>query len=124
MHGIGESMAESIAGYFSTPRAKELWANLARLGVSPTISQTKPHGTGILTGQTFVLTGELQSMTRAQAKAKLEALGAKVTESVSKSTSAVVVGDKAGSKLNKARELGIKIYDEAALVKFLDENGA
>jgi DNA ligase (NAD+) len=122
MHGIGESMAEGIAGFFATPKAKELLSDLEKLGVKPTAPVVKPRGTGILTGQTFVLTGELTSMTRAQAKAKLEALGAKVTGSVSKSTTAVVAGEKAGSKLDKARELGIKIYEEAELVKFLDEN--
>jgi DNA ligase (NAD+) len=66
-----------------------------------------------------VLTGSLEAMTREQAGAKLEALGAKVSGSVSKKTSFVVAGAEAGSKLTRARELGIEIWDEARLLEFL-----
>ncbi len=72
-----------------------------------------------LEGQTVVLTGTLVSLTRDEAKARLEALGAKVAGSVSKKTSFVVAGDEAGSKLDKAQELGVEVWDEARLLEFL-----
>ncbi|WP_119718090.1 NAD-dependent DNA ligase LigA [Cognatilysobacter tabacisoli] len=80
--------------------------------------------TGPLDGQTAVLTGTLATMTRDEAKARLEALGAKVSGSVSKKTAFVVAGEAAGSKLDKATELGVPVWDEAQLVAFLAANGA
>jgi len=80
--------------------------------------------TGPLTGQTVVLTGSLEAMTRDEAGARLEALGAKVTGSVSKKTGFVVAGAEAGSKLTKAQDLGIEVWDEARLLAFLSEQGA
>ncbi|WP_300619488.1 NAD-dependent DNA ligase LigA [Dokdonella sp.] len=77
-----------------------------------------------LDGQTVVLTGTLSALTRDEAKAKLEALGAKVAGSVSKKTSFVVAGEAAGSKLDKATELGVEIWDEARLMEFLAGKGA
>ena len=74
--------------------------------------------------QTAVLTGTLATMTRDEAKARLEALGAKVSGSVSKKTAFVVAGEAAGSKLDKATELGVPVWDEAQLVAFLAANGA
>jgi DNA ligase (NAD+) len=79
---------------------------------------------GPLDGQTIVLTGTLTSMTRDEAKDKLEALGAKVAGSVSKKTAFVVAGDAAGSKLDKAQELGVEIWDEARLIEFLGKQRA
>ncbi|WP_350017164.1 NAD-dependent DNA ligase LigA [Rhodanobacter sp. IGA1.0] len=75
-----------------------------------------------LAGQTFVLTGSLASLSRDQAKDRLEALGAKVSGSVSKKTSVVVAGEEAGSKLDKAKELGVPVWDEAQLLALLDEH--
>lgn len=74
-----------------------------------------------LGGQTWVLTGTLESLTRNEAKARLEALGAKVAGSVSKNTATLVAGEKAGSKLDKARSLGVKVLDEAAFLQFLQQ---
>lgn len=79
--------------------------------------------TGPLTGKTVVLTGALSSLTRDEAGARLEALGAKTAGSVSKKTSFVVAGEAAGSKLARARELGIEVWDEARLLAFLAEHG-
>ena len=80
--------------------------------------------TAPLDGQTFVLTGTLASLSRDEAKERLEALGAKVSGSVSKKTSVVVAGVEAGSKLDKAQELGVPVWDEARLLALLDEHGA
>lgn len=77
-----------------------------------------------LDGQTFVLTGTLQSLSRDEAKDRLEALGAKVSGSVSKKTSVVVAGEAAGSKLDKANELGVPVWDESQLLALLAEHGA
>ena len=77
---------------------------------------------GPLDGQVVVLTGTLESMGREDAKARLEALGAKVAGSVSKKTAFVVAGEAAGSKLAKASELGIEVWDETRLVAFLAEH--
>jgi DNA ligase (NAD+) len=79
---------------------------------------------GPLEGQTVVLTGTLSALTRDEAKDKLEALGAKVAGSVSKKTSFVVAGESAGSKLGKAEELGVEIWDEARLVEYLKKHHA
>jgi DNA ligase (NAD+) len=79
---------------------------------------------GPLAGRTVVLTGGLESMPRDEAGARLEALGAKVSGSVSKKTSFVVAGEAAGSKLVKAQELGLEIWDEARLLGYLEEHGA
>jgi DNA ligase (NAD+) len=76
-----------------------------------------------LSGKTFVLTGTLPSMSREEAKAALETLGAKVAGSVSKKTDYVIAGAEAGSKLDKARELGVPILDEQGLVNILNGNG-
>jgi len=78
---------------------------------------------GPLAGKTVVLTGGLDAMSREEAGAKLESLGAKVSGSVSKKTSFVVAGEAAGSKLAKAQELGIETWDEAKLLAFLAEHG-
>jgi DNA ligase (NAD+) len=79
---------------------------------------------GPLAGQTVVLTGALSAMSRDAAGDRLQALGAKVAGSVSKKTSFVVAGEAAGSKLDKARELGIEVWDEARLLEFLNANPA
>ncbi len=75
--------------------------------------------TGAFAGKTFVLTGTLPTLTREEATAKIEALGGKVTGSVSKKTDFVLAGEDAGSKLTKALELGVKILDEAGFLKLL-----
>ena len=79
---------------------------------------------GPLEGKTFVLTGTLAGMTRDEAKQRIEAQGGKVTGTVSKKTSYVVAGDAPGSKLDRARELGVEVLDQAGLQKLLDGTGS
>nr|WP_221261105.1 NAD-dependent DNA ligase LigA [Anoxybacillus tengchongensis] len=120
IHEIGEKMADSIVTYFSKEEVKQLLDRLRAHGVNMTYKGAKrtADASATFAGKTFVLTGTLQSMSRSEAKEKIEALGGKVTGSVSKKTDVVVVGEDAGSKLEKARQLGITIWDEA---RFLQE---
>jgi DNA ligase (NAD+) len=118
---VGPIVAGHIYHYFKDEKNLAEIQFLQSLGVSWP-NETPLSTAGILTGQVFVLTGTLSSLTRDEAKAKLQALGAKVAGSVSKSTDVVVSGESAGSKLNKAQELGIAIWDEAKLLAFLEQN--
>ncbi|HEV2984539.1 MAG TPA: NAD-dependent DNA ligase LigA, partial [Vicinamibacterales bacterium] len=113
---IGPVVAASVRAFAEEPRNRELMSRLEQAGVRMTTDLPEPavEPVGRLAGKTFVLTGTLASMSREQAIAALEALGAKVAGSVSKKTSAVVAGADAGSKLEKARQQGIEVLDEAA----------
>jgi DNA ligase (NAD+) len=94
---------------------------VARLGAA--VAHVREAAAAPLEGQTVVLTGTLSALTRDEAKDRLEALGAKVSGSVSKKTAFVVAGEAAGSKLAKAGELGVEVWDEARLLAFLQANG-
>ncbi|MFE1245811.1 NAD-dependent DNA ligase LigA [Fictibacillus sp. NPDC058756] len=122
---IGEKMAESIQLYFSKPEVKELMEELQSLGVNMTYKGPKLIKVEDLdtpfAGKTVVLTGKLSILTRNDAKEKLERLGAKVTGSVSKNTDMLIAGEDAGSKLDKAKKLGIDIWDEQQLVDELNK---
>ena len=111
---VGPVVAASVRRFADEPRNRELARRLAGAGVNMT-SQTPEPGEepGRLAGKTFVITGTLTSMTREEATAALEQLGAKVAGSVSRKTSYLVAGDDAGSKLEKARQLGVDTLDEA-----------
>jgi DNA ligase (NAD+) len=113
---IGPVVAASVRAFAEEPRNRELMSRLQQAGVRMTTDLPEPavEPVGRLAGKTFVLTGTLASMSREQAIAALEALGARVAASVSRKTSAVVAGADAGSKLEKARQLGIEVLDEAA----------
>lgn len=115
IEGIGPAVAQSLSHYFAHEEAQELLRELEAVGMNLNYLGQKKVEDGILSGQTVVLTGKLSRLKRSEAKAKLEALGAKVTGSVSKKTNLVVAGEDAGSKLTKAQELGIPIQDEAWL---------
>jgi DNA ligase (NAD+) len=119
---IGPVVAAHIAGFFHEPHNREVIEALRAAGVAWPEDQGRQNAEGPLAGQTVVLTGTLSAMTRDQAKARLEALGAKVSGSVSAKTRFVVAGEAAGSKLDKARELGIEVLDEAALCRLLAEH--
>lgn len=117
---IGAITAHSILEWLSSPQSQHLIQSLAEAGVNMT--STLPPADDRLAGLTFVLTGELTTFSRKEAGEKLEALGAKVSGSVSRKTSYVVAGEAAGSKLRKAQELNIPILDEAAFLALLNEN--
>jgi DNA ligase (NAD+) len=118
---VGRVVAESVLDFFSSAGGRHTVRRMKQLGIQPQsekISRARAaHGP--LAGKTFVLTGTLPSMTREEAGAKIEASGGHVVGSVSRKTDYVVAGEAAGSKLDKARELGVRILDETALRKML-----
>lgn len=115
IESLGSVIAQSLQSYFETEGAKILLSELKELGVNLDYKGQVVAADAALSGLTVVLTGKLDRLTRSEVKSKLENLGAKVTGSVSKKTDLVVAGVDAGSKLQKAQELGIEIRDEAWL---------
>ena len=115
IESLGSVISQSLQSYFETEGAKILLRELKELGVNLDYKGQVVAADAALSGLTVVLTGKLERLTRSEAKSKLENLGAKVTGSVSKNTDLVVAGADAGSKLQKAQELGIEIQDEAWL---------
>ena len=125
IHDIGTVVANNIYTFLQQSHNLEVITRLRQLGVhwqEHEVTAVKTPESLPFAGQTFVITGTLASLTREEAKAKLLALGAKVSESVSKKTSYVIVGEKAGSKLDKAQSLGIKILAEDEFLQLLGEN--
>ena len=123
--GLPSESASSLAAWLEIPGNASLLLKAAAaiqalLAAAP---ETEAATSGPLDGKTVVLTGGLASMSRDEAGAKLEALGAKLAGSVSKKTSLVIAGEAAGSKLAKAEELGIEVWDEARLLDFLEQHG-
>ncbi|EHI76579.1 DNA ligase [Streptococcus sp. oral taxon 058 str. F0407] len=115
IESLGSVIAQSLQAYFATEGSKILLDELKEAGVNLDYKGQTVVTDAALSGLTVVLTGKLERLTRSEAKSKLESLGAKVTGSVSKKTDLVVVGADAGSKLQKAQELGIEVRDEAWL---------
>lgn len=115
IESLGSVIAQSLQTYFATEGSKILLSELKELGVNLDYKGQIVAADAALSGLTVVLTGKLERLNRSEAKNKLESLGAKVTGSVSKKTDLVVAGADAGSKLQKAQELGIEIRDEAWL---------
>ncbi|QKE74831.1 NAD-dependent DNA ligase LigA [Arthrobacter citreus] len=119
---IGSKMAQSISDYFSQDEVKELISTFKSVGVNTEykgIQVENINMDSLFAGKTVVLTGKLEQMTRSEAKKQLEALGAKVAGSVSKSTDLVIAGEAAGSKLDAARKLNIEVWDEERMIKEL-----
>ena len=116
--GLGEVIARSVHEYFRRPATAALLDKLRSGGVA--LDVVKQKATGHLSGMTFVITGTLESMSRERAQAALEERGGKVTSSVSKKTSYVVVGAEPGSKYDKAQKLGVPILDEPGFLKLLE----
>ncbi|MFQ5921553.1 MAG: NAD-dependent DNA ligase LigA [Anaerolineales bacterium] len=118
MEGIGPNIASGVVDWFAQPRNKKLLTKLKKAGVWPVEEQVET-GPQTLSGQTFVLTGTLPTMQRSEAKALILAAGGKVAGSVSRKTDYLVAGEKAGSKLTRAQDLGVEIIDEAGLQNLL-----
>ncbi len=116
---VGPKVAESIRDFFGEPQNKKLVARLQKAGVRMKETPKPKAAPGKLTGKTFVLTGTLPTFSRDQAQEKIEAAGGKVSSSVSKKTSYVVAGADPGSKLDKARSLGVAVLDEKGLLDLL-----
>jgi DNA ligase (NAD+) len=116
---VGPKVSQSILRFFAESHNRELMERLREAGLRFTHEAVVKPADGAFTGMTFVLTGTLPTMSRDEAKAKIEAAGGKVTGSVSKKTSVVLAGEEAGSKLDKARELAIPVWDEATLMEKL-----
>ncbi|MGX9136130.1 NAD-dependent DNA ligase LigA [Rummeliibacillus sp. JY-2-4R] len=119
---IGDKMADSVVSYFDSEDVQALIMRLREAGLNMTYLGKKVTAEEIesaFSGKTIVLTGKLEQLTRQEAKEKIEELGGNVTGSVSKKTDLVIAGSEAGSKLTKAEELGIEVWDEARLIEEL-----
>lgn len=119
--GIGSVVGESIVAWFAQPRNRELIDKLKRAGVNTRDDHGRTSAGAPLAGQSFVLTGRLGTMTRPEAEERLRRAGATVTSSVSKKTTYLVAGEDAGSKADRARELGTAVISEEDLLRMLDE---
>jgi DNA ligase (NAD+) len=118
IHEIGPVMAQSIHEFFLAPKNLEIIEKLRRAGVKME-EEARPKEALPLSGKTFVLTGTLERFTREQAADRIRAQGGQVAASVSTKTDYIVAGPGAGSKLDRARTLGIPVLDEAAFLKLL-----
>lgn len=118
---VGPVAAKSIREFFSLERVRETVAKLKARGVDPQAKRVEAKGASAFTGKTFVFTGELAAMSRADAEERVRLLGAKATGSVSKKTDFVVVGDNPGSKLEKAKSLGVRVLTEDAFLRELNK---
>jgi DNA ligase (NAD+) len=116
VQGIGPTIAEAVTGFFAEPRNRQLIERLEKAG----LTLTEPRaagGSGSLEGQTYVITGTLPNLSRARATEMIEEAGGRVAGSISKKTTALVAGEDAGSKMEKARSLGVAVIDEDTLLR-------
>ena len=120
---IGPRMADSIVTYFAKPEVREVVERLRAAGVNFSYKGPRPEeaAEGPFAGKTVVLTGTLSHFSRKEAADRIEALGGKVTGSVSKNTDLLIAGEKAGSKLKKAQDLGIRVIDEQTFLEMLGQ---
>ena len=124
IHGMGPHTARSIARWFAAEHNQQLVEKLRAAGLriaEERAAEAQPAATALLVGKTFVLTGTLPTLSRSEAKALIEAHGGKVVGSVSGNTDYLLCGDKPGSKLSKAQELGISVIDEDKLQRMIAE---
>ena len=123
--GLGKDTAPIVHAYLHSAAARRTFRELAAAGVDLTSTRAAKAGSGggVLTGKTMVITGTLEAFERETLKGHLEALGAKVSGSVSKKTSVLIAGASAGSKLAEAEQLGVEVWDEAKIVAVLKEAG-
>ena len=119
---LGPVVARSVLDFFASAEGRNVLRRMKELGIQPQSQKAAARREGLpFSGKTFVLTGTLPSMTREEAGGRIEALGGKVTSSVSKNTDYVLAGAEAGSKLEKAQALGVKVLDEAAFLRMTKE---
>ena len=118
---VGEKIATSVVDYFSRPENNDLIDRLQAAGVN--MVQSKASGSQFLAGHTFVVTGKLERFSRREAEDLLRSLGANVTSSVSRNTTYLIAGEKAGSKLTKAQELGITVLNEQQFLDLVQQTG-
>ncbi len=118
---VGPNTAKAIVDWFARPANQQVIQKLHDFGVWPTSGKNGSENSGPmpLEGKTFVITGTLPTFSREQAKELIQNNGGKVTDSVSKKTDYLLVGENAGSKLEKARQLGVTVLDEAGLLTLL-----
>ncbi len=122
VEGIGPNIAASVREWFGQTRNQTVLEKLRGAGVWPVLTEERAeHGAGPLSGLRFVLTGTLPTMTRGEAKQRIEAAGGKVIGSVSARTSYVIAGQNPGSKLQEARSLGVDVLDEGGLLKLMEQ---
>jgi DNA ligase (NAD+) len=119
--GVGPVIAGAVREYVDRPETQALFEKLRRAGVR--LEEARRRAPGPLSGSSFVITGTLESMSREEAAKRVEAIGGKATASVSPRTSYLVVGDRPGTKLDKARKLGVATLDEGGFLKLLDGAG-
>jgi DNA ligase (NAD+) len=117
VHEIGDVIAKSVFDFFHSPAGKHIVAEFKAVGIDPKMEKPAASESLPLTGQTVVVTGTLPTMERKEVEDLIVKLGGKASGSVSKKTAFVVAGESAGSKLTKAKELGIEVVDEAGFLK-------
>ncbi len=118
--GIGETMADAIIAHFNEPKNRTVVSRLLTHGLEPTAPARPAGAAARLAGKTFVLTGTLPTLTREEVTARIEAAGGRVSGSVSRKTNFVLAGEDAGTKLEKARGLGVPVIDEAEFGRMLE----
>ena len=119
IEGLARKSADSIFEELCSPAVREVIEALAAEGVKLTALEEKREAVEGVAGKTFVITGTLPTLKRKDAEARIKAAGGKTSGSVSKKTDFVVAGEEAGSKLEKAQQLGVTVIDEAALIGML-----
>ncbi len=117
--GVGDVIAAAVREFFDRPETRALIEKLRQAGVRLQDDERRQAPSGPLLGKTFVITGTLEALSREEAKGRIEALGGKVTNSLSSKTDYLVVGESPGSKLDKATKLGVATLDEKAFVDLL-----
>ena len=123
IRGIGPEVAESVRRFFSSARTRKVLDRLAKAGVKPAAG-TRAKGPQPLAGEVVVFTGGLEAMSRPEAQRKAETAGARIASAIGKKVTLVVAGPGAGSKLDEARKLGIRVIDESAFLKRIGERGS
>ena len=117
---VGPNTAAAVAAWFSHPRHRELVEKLRANGVNFLSRESRPAANGPLSGRTVVITGTLTGVTREEAARRLEAAGAKVASTVSKKTDYLLAGEAAGSKLEKAKSLGVSVVTWEEMLEILE----